>query len=210
MKMEDFKRKYRQKQNLHLATIILILAIFALVVPGCTSTSSHLSQVATSGGGTTETQKMEATEATNFDRLVGGWKTDKDLQQYMKNFQEIPDSQSRMTIYTPDELLAAGGKGTIFEISIFAGESLVKMGYKNVQRIYFSFTPNGKPIKWIGEDHHEILVYTDKEGNNYFMWNEPPDFPIYSMGKSTDPIPFIETYLGGTVHKNLYHVENFK
>ena len=159
------------------------------------------------GPAPTETQKIGT---TSFDRLVGGWRTDKDLNQYMKNFKEIPDSKSRMTIYTPDELLVAGGKGTNMEISIFAGEALVKMGYKNVTRTYFCFTPNGKEYC---SDYPNTVTYADKDGNNYFMLIKSPDFPIYSMGKSTipvDPIPFIEADLGGKVSRTDYHVENFK
>jgi hypothetical protein len=51
-------------------------------------------------------------------------------------------------------------------------------------------------------DSREVVVFYDpRNGQNYYLVPEPPDFPIYKIGATDDPIPLEEQRLGEKISK---------
>lgn len=164
--------------------------------------SQSAAQTATSGGGSPagpagifapDVHKMNFTQLVNAGKLD----TPEKIRQFMIDYPFRYGGSEHVT-YEPNELLQAGGVGYYSDFANFFGEALKSQGCWDKwdpQLVGFQITKNGRAS---GPMRFMIAFHDIRDGNNYYFVPDPDlKFPIYPMGKETDPVTFEEKRLGG-------------
>ena len=186
-----------------LLAVMLIagLAIYAGVTFGQPATP----QVAISGGGSPAgpagpAPTLQPSKVVNFEQLTKALNTPEKIQEFMVNYPFELAEHSGVS-YEPQELLQHGGKGRNDEFAHFFAMALMKQGCQWEPRLYFFDVFNEKNAAGHRvQDVVLIAFYDARDGNNkYFVADPEIKFPIYPMGKATNPIP-LEEARRGVVH----------
>ena len=196
--------------------LIAGLAIYA----GVNFVQPGTPQVAISGGGSPAgpvapaiTTPKVISRSETFEQLVEKWNTPEDVQAYMaKNFRYQFRESGPYKIGKAQDLLSAGGKGDYFEFANFFATALANKGCWQWKNIHMEvFTSLGyNQHKWDVGTGRRVIVYNDpRDGAYYYFVPEPPNFPIYKIGASDDPIPLEEKRLGEWVDKGSIGFNNY-
>lgn len=142
----------------------------------------------------------------NFSQLIkaGMLDTPEKIRQFMIDYPFRYSSSDHIR-YKPQELLEAGGLGYYDDFANFFGEALKSQGCWdkwNPQWVGFRIIKNRVDISPM----RLVVAFHDiRDGNNKYFLPDPEvstpqgieKFPIYNMGKKTDPVTFEEKRLGG-------------
>jgi len=203
-----------------LVIMVFVASAFGLIDPFglFKGASQSAAQTATSGGGSpagpvapaTTTPKVISRSET-FEQLVEKWSTPEDIQAYMiKNFRyQFRESGPRKKA---QDVLSSGGRGDYSEFANFFASALANKGCWQWKNIHMEvFTSLGyNQHKWDVGTGRRVIVYNDpRDGANYYFVPEPPNFPIYKIGASDDPIPLEEKRLGEWVDKGSIGFNNY-
>lgn len=178
-----------------------------------TTTSGSGSPAGPAGPVTVKPTEMPKMETATFEQLVEKWNTPEDIQAYMiKNFRYQFRESGPYKMGKAQDLLSAGGKGDYFEFANFFATALANKGcwqWKNIRMELFTSLGNDQH-KWdIGTGRMVIVYNNPKDGANYYFVPEPPNFPIYKIGSSDDPIPLEEKRLGEWVDEGSIGFNNY-
>lgn len=183
-----------------LLAVMLIagLAIYA----GVTFVQPGTPQVAISGSGSPAgpagpAPTLQPSKIVDFNQLVKTLDTPEKIRDFMVNYP-FEHVEHRGPSYEPQELLQHDGKGKNDSFADFFATALKSQGCQWNPRLYFfdMFTERGG--EYIARDVVLIAFHDTRDGNNkYFVADPELKFPIYNMGKATDPIAFEEARRGG-------------
>jgi hypothetical protein len=211
--------KHGKKEGLPTTLIVVVSTIVLAAIIGFflfgfgSGSGSAAPGTATAGGSPAGPASAPIIGKPTFEQLAQ--KSPEEIRDYMKanfKYKHYSDEENRARLLnptTPEDILASG-RGDYGDFADFFASALVEKGcwqWKNIRVVWFEVLHNGNHEQ---NDVRTVAVYYDPRDNqNYYLVPEPPDFPIYKIGNSDDPIPLEEARLGekiaeGSVDSNKY------
>jgi hypothetical protein len=186
--MGNHEIEFGRKQIFYLAIITLILAIFALVVPGCTSTSNQPNILVTTSG--TPSTVLPARGTITLTPTTQGiiWS------------QGTPEQiRDQVVASSPFDDTTLGIANRAYAVT----ETLCKQGFRARTVTFRLFMPG----KSVAEEFRAVTVV---EHNGVYEYLCPySNTPAYPLGNSDNPIPSEEAMAGTQLYEGTEYFSEY-